>query len=62
MQEFYSLGQVAQRLRVRQHQITYLLNSKNQKLEPLRVSGRRMFSESDIKKIAEALGKEVKDA
>ncbi|HBN74734.1 MAG TPA: hypothetical protein DD473_02705 [Planctomycetaceae bacterium] len=62
MQEFYSLGQVAQILGVRQHQITYLLNSKNQKLEPNRVSGRRLFTDDDIRKIAAALGKEVRDA
>lgn len=62
MQKVFTLKEVAERIGVRQHQVTYLLNSKDSSLEPERVGNRRLFTNSDIRKIAEALGKEVRDA
>lgn len=61
MQKIFTLKEVAEKLGVRQHQVTYLLNSKDSSLEPKRVGNRRLFTEADIKKIAKALGKEVRD-
>ncbi|WP_410001935.1 MerR family transcriptional regulator [Rubinisphaera sp. JC750] len=60
MQRHYSLRHVAQRLKVAPHRIVYLFTS-GKVPEPDRISGRRLFTESDIKKIAEAFGKEVRD-
>ncbi|TWT62875.1 MerR family transcriptional regulator [Rubinisphaera italica] len=61
MNNCYTLRDVAKRIGIPSHRIVYLFTS-GKVAEPNRVSGRRLFTEDDIQKIATVLGKEVPDA
>ena len=54
--DLYLISDIAKRLDVPPHRIAYLYMRRTL-VEPLRIGNRRMFSDSDAIKIAEALGK-----
>jgi DNA-binding transcriptional MerR regulator len=53
--ELYLLGEVARRLMCPPHRIVYLLTSGKVPEPALRIGGRRVFTEEDIKRLAEKL-------
>src|SRR5262245_12555105 len=52
--DFFQLGDVARILRCQPHRIVYLLTTR-QVPEPLRIGNKRVFTTSDIQRIAEKL-------
>ena len=55
MPENWTLGQVAQMLKVPQHRVQYLFRARKVP-DVRRIGGRRIFSEQDVEQIAKALG------
>ena len=60
MEEYLTTGQVAEQLDMRRHNIIYIYETKKLP-EPIRISGRRMFSKSDIKDLISYMDKKRKD-
>ena len=56
--EYFTLRQASEILRVKPHIITYVLATQKVK-EPLRVGGRRMFTHDDLAAIGQVLKSEV---
>lgn len=54
-EKLYLLGEAAIVLGVKPYQITYAITTR-QAAEPQRIGGRRMFSRSDLRTLAKALG------
>lgn len=56
--KFFTLGDVARRLRVARHRIVYVLES-GRVPEPQRIGGRRVFTEANVSALARALDVEA---
>ena len=54
--DLYLISEVAQRLDVPPHRVAYLLITRKIDEPKLRIGNRRMFTESDAKRVADALG------
>lgn len=56
-ENLYLMGDVARRLGVPPHRVAYLYLTRKLAEPEIRMGGRRMFTEEDIERIAQALGK-----
>jgi len=54
MKQLYTISDVAKRLDVPQHRIVYLIQ-RGRVPEPFRLSGRRIFTQRDVDRIANQL-------
>lgn len=55
-QQLYLISEVADRLGVQAHRIAYLLMTRKLEEPKLRMGNRRIFDDSDAKRVAEAFG------
>jgi len=56
-QDLYLISEVAQRLDVPPHRIAYLLMTRKLDEPKLRMGNRRVFTNDDAKRVADALGR-----
>jgi hypothetical protein len=56
-EQLFLIGEVSRRLDVKPHRIAYLYITRKLPEPELRLGNRRVFTEADVKLIAEALGK-----
>ena len=56
IEELYLIGEVSRRLDVPAHRIAYLFLTRKLAEPELRLGNRRVFNETDVKRIAQALG------
>ena len=56
-QDLYLISEVAQRLDVPPHRIAYLLMTRKLAEPKLRMGNRRVFTNDDAKRVADALGR-----
>jgi DNA-binding transcriptional MerR regulator len=56
-EQLFLIGDVSRRLDVKPHRIAYLYLTRKLQEPALRLGNRRIFTEADVKRIAEALGK-----
>ena len=54
--DLYLISEVAQRLDVPPHRVAYLLITRKIDEPKLRIGNRRMFTEADANRVADALG------
>jgi hypothetical protein len=54
--DLYLISEVAQRLDVPPHRVAYLLITRKIEEPKLRIGNRRMFTEADANRVADALG------
>lgn len=57
MSNLYLISEVADRLDVPPHRVAYLLMTRKIEEPKLRIGNRRMFTDADAKRIADALGR-----
>lgn len=57
MSNLYLISEVAERLEVPPHRVAYLLMTRKIEEPKLRIGNRRMFTDADAKRIADALGR-----
>ena len=57
MSNLYLISDVADRLNVPPHRVAYLLMTRKIEEPKLRIGNRRMFTDADAKRIADALGR-----
>lgn len=57
MNNLYLISEVAERLEVPPHRVAYLLMTRKIEEPKLRIGNRRMFTDADAKRIADALGR-----
>ncbi len=57
MNNLYLISEVADRLKVPAHRVAYLLMTRKIEEPKLRIGNRRMFTDADAKRIADALGR-----
>lgn len=57
MNNLYLISEVADRLNVPPHRVAYLLMTRKIEEPKLRIGNRRMFTDADAKRIADALGR-----
>ncbi len=55
--ELYLISEVAERLDVPPHRVAYLLITRKIGEPKLRIGNRRMFTDADAKRVADALGR-----
>lgn len=56
-QDLYLISDVSERLGVPPHRVAYLLMSKKIEEPKLRMGNRRIFTDDDAKRVADALGR-----
>lgn len=57
MSNLYLISEVADRLNVPPHRVAYLLMTRKIEEPKLRIGNRRMFTDADAQRIADALGR-----
>lgn len=56
-QDLYLISEVAERLGVPPHRVAYLLMTKKIEEPKMRMGNRRIFTDEDAKRVADALGR-----
>jgi DNA-binding transcriptional MerR regulator len=56
-QDLYLISEVAERLGVPPHRVAYLLMTRKIEEPKLRMGNRRIFTDDDAKRVADALGR-----
>jgi DNA-binding transcriptional MerR regulator len=56
-QDLYLISEVAERLGVPPHRVAYLLMARKIEEPKLRMGNRRIFTDDDAKRVADALGR-----
>ena len=55
-EQLFLIGDVARRLNVAPHRVAYLFLTRKLPEPQLRLGNRRIFTEADVRRVAEALG------